>query len=496
MPFPLAHSARAKSPDDFEPNSFRTNTLPNGVVQILGKLKGQSTMTVQAFRFPKDKFTPEQARKWLADHNIKIILFEPASENKALEYVDISNVEVFKEGTHNGDKYDANDIDDFVSNFKELKDKLIPKVKITHAEEQKSLAGLASYGDVKNVFTKIVGGIKRLFVDLIRVPDEVANWIKDGRFAERSIEVFRNITVDGKKFKNVLAKVSLLGHEIPSVSGMKPIELTLDIDTEMHFDFDNNLELETVTYGYELNNEDEKIYNFSSCNKGGVTVDLQAIITEFKKLQEQIATMSGNLKGDEDKKKFEELAGKVATFEKMISEARTAEENVKKLTKELEASSSKLSKFEKETKEAQEKLRVEKIDNFVEGLKKKGVVVPAFETEMKTLLHSLDDAEEKLEYKIKTGEGDVEQKLTQLELARKMFSKLMPIIEYHEMAAADKSVTGARNRQEKTVEIAGTSYELEGLDEEAEIQAYMNAHKVSYKEAAVVILDKAEKAVK
>ena len=175
MPFPLAHSARAKSPDDFEPNSFRTNTLPNGVVQILGKLKGQSTMTVQAFRFPKDKFTPEQARKWLADHNIKIILFEPASENKALEYVDISNVEVFKEGTHNGDKYDANDIDDFVSNFKELKDKLIPKVKITHAEEQKSLAGLASYGDVKNVFTKIVGGIKRLFVDLIRVPDEVAN---------------------------------------------------------------------------------------------------------------------------------------------------------------------------------------------------------------------------------------------------------------------------------------------------------------------------------
>jgi len=190
------------------------------------------------------------------------------------------------------------------------------------------------------------------------------------------------------------------------------------------------------------------------------------------------------------------LAGKVATFEKMISEARTAEENVKKLTKELEASSSKLSKFEKETKEAQEKLRVEKIDNFVEGLKKKGVVVPAFETEMKTLLHSLDDEEEKLEYKIKTGEGDVEQKITQLELARKMFSKLMPIIEYHEMAAQDKGVPGARNRNEKTVEIAGTSYELEGLDEEAEIQAYMNAHKVSYKEAAVVILDKAEKAVK
>ena len=75
-----------------------------------------------------------------------------------------------------------------------------------------------------------------------------------------------------------------------------------------------------------------------------------------------------------------------------------------------------------------------------------------------------------------------------------MFSKLMPIIEYHEMATQDKNVPGARKGTEKTVEIAGTSYELEGLDEDSEIQEYMNAHKVSYKEAAVVVLDKAEKA--
>ncbi|MDH4127166.1 MAG: ATP-dependent Clp protease proteolytic subunit [Spirochaetota bacterium] len=44
-----------------------------------------STKT-QAYRFPKDKFTVEEAKKWLSDHGIEYILFEKATENINLRY--------------------------------------------------------------------------------------------------------------------------------------------------------------------------------------------------------------------------------------------------------------------------------------------------------------------------------------------------------------------------------------------------------------------------
>jgi len=37
---------------------------------------------VQAIRFPKDKFSVKEAKKWLKDHKRKYILFEPAKETK------------------------------------------------------------------------------------------------------------------------------------------------------------------------------------------------------------------------------------------------------------------------------------------------------------------------------------------------------------------------------------------------------------------------------
>lgn len=39
---------------------------------------------VQAIRFPKDKFTPKQAKKWLKDHKMPAgaYTFEPAKEVK------------------------------------------------------------------------------------------------------------------------------------------------------------------------------------------------------------------------------------------------------------------------------------------------------------------------------------------------------------------------------------------------------------------------------
>jgi len=80
MPYPSEHSARVISPDKFQKGSFRRFTPPNSdVVRILGRLKGETTTTTQAYRFPKDAYTPRQAQQWLRAHHVKVMKFEPAS---------------------------------------------------------------------------------------------------------------------------------------------------------------------------------------------------------------------------------------------------------------------------------------------------------------------------------------------------------------------------------------------------------------------------------
>lgn len=89
MPFSNEHSGRLQDPGKFAPESFRRNDsdvfgkkLPAGVEAVWAKFKGRSAendpVIPQAIRFPKDKYTEEQAKKWLDDNNIKYILFEPA----------------------------------------------------------------------------------------------------------------------------------------------------------------------------------------------------------------------------------------------------------------------------------------------------------------------------------------------------------------------------------------------------------------------------------
>lgn len=87
MPYQNEHAARVVDPGKFEPDSFRRKEITDGVSIILGKLKGESSMSAQAYRFDKTKFTSAEAKKWLKDNNIKYIDFEPAEtiEEKSMD---------------------------------------------------------------------------------------------------------------------------------------------------------------------------------------------------------------------------------------------------------------------------------------------------------------------------------------------------------------------------------------------------------------------------
>jgi len=90
-PYPNEHSARVRDPGDFIDESFRRKKIDTGVSLIMGKLKGgDGAMVAQAYRFSVDNFTVAEAKAWCKKHDVKYILFEPASgERESITLADV-----------------------------------------------------------------------------------------------------------------------------------------------------------------------------------------------------------------------------------------------------------------------------------------------------------------------------------------------------------------------------------------------------------------------
>ncbi len=69
---------RVHDPGDFQSKTFRRVTLKKDkprVFAVMGKLKGETTMTIQALRFPKsDGWTLSKAKDWVSKHPMKSTL--------------------------------------------------------------------------------------------------------------------------------------------------------------------------------------------------------------------------------------------------------------------------------------------------------------------------------------------------------------------------------------------------------------------------------------
>lgn len=80
-PYPSEHACRMKDPGGFQPDSFRRvsrNHDGKRYSVIMGKLKGETTMTEQAYRYPKTVWDTASARAHCKSHGG--MTFEPASE--------------------------------------------------------------------------------------------------------------------------------------------------------------------------------------------------------------------------------------------------------------------------------------------------------------------------------------------------------------------------------------------------------------------------------
>lgn len=141
--------------------------------------------------------------------------FKNITELPKAEMFDVQDIEIFAEGTWNGDVYKTEDLDEMVRAFNEVGHLTQPIVKIGHSEKQKLLAEdeLPSAGLVKNL--RRIG--EKLLADFVNVPKKVAQVIRNKAFSRVSSEIFWNINVLGKKFPRMLKAVSILGGAMPAV---------------------------------------------------------------------------------------------------------------------------------------------------------------------------------------------------------------------------------------------------------------------------------------
>ena len=84
MPYPNEHACRLRDPGDFQADSFRrTSRTHEGkrYAVIMGRLKGEEELTEQAYRYPSDGWTADEARSHCDTHEGQE--FSAASEEKS-----------------------------------------------------------------------------------------------------------------------------------------------------------------------------------------------------------------------------------------------------------------------------------------------------------------------------------------------------------------------------------------------------------------------------
>lgn len=129
--------------------------------------------------------------------------------------------EIFKVGTHNGLDFSAADLDAIVNAFDALKDTIRVPLKFGHNNEQTITDGQPALGWVDRVWKD---GIK-LLADFSGVPTVVFEAIKNGLYRNVSIELLKDVGLDGGAVRPwVLDGVALLGADSPAVRGLKDLQ--------------------------------------------------------------------------------------------------------------------------------------------------------------------------------------------------------------------------------------------------------------------------------
>lgn len=318
-------------------------SMQSGVYAIVGRMVGDQTIAVQSYMFDKNNWTTEEATRWAkhADETgeslekamflsnertgeIKKIADLIASLMEKHEYKDqtdviihtyadlksIIGVEIFQEGTWNGENYSMADLQDMVNNFADLKTRLQPYVKLGHDDNQALLQkdGMPAAGWIDRIY--IQG--KRLVADIVDMPSKIYDLVKNKAYKRVSSEVYWNLKGEGDKiYKRVLKAVSLLGGDTPAIGSLQDVTALYTKRSQTEFSGEiKKVDYKLFTEGevIEMDELKEKIKTLEA--------QLTEKETEIKKLSEEKLAVEQKFSAMQVDSRKKEI---VATVESLIS---------------------------------------------------------------------------------------------------------------------------------------------------------------------------------
>lgn len=255
---------------------------------------------------------------------------------------ELKGVEIFGEGTWNGNDITGDMLTNIVAAFNATKDFVKPVLKLGHNNSQELLQkdGLPAAGWVSNVYIRG----KKLLADFIDIPDKIYELIKRKAYRKVSVEIFSGYSFDGKIYPNLLGAVALLGADLPAVMTLSDI---LD-----------RYKLEAKNFTNDLNSN---------------TIDIKIFTNDLEEPQ-----MSEKKDGQDSR--FEDLEGKLTTFQAQFDlEKKKNDDLEKKFTSYRDEAEKKISTLESQKTETE-------IEKFALNLEKKNLTSPSMLPYIKAIL--------------------------------------------------------------------------------------------------------------
>jgi len=313
---------------------------------------------------------------------------EPAKKGSE-KLFDIKEVEIFKTGTHNGNKFTSEDLTEMAKNFELLKsenpDFSLP-IKIGH--DNAFGDGAPAAGWMTNI--RKVGD--KLFADLVDIPETIYKFIKNKGFRSRSVEIITNFKDRaGKVIGKVLSAIALLGMTMPAVN-------LRDAGRFLHGDTFNGEDHQKVTIEFSDEPENKKEEATDKMPEEEKKENKDEVKEEVEE-KEEVESEEPAAKEEEEPKaepeaKEEKLAKDedsqlVAEFKKLGLDANPEKfiEHFKALhnkSKILDEQIAKNTKEEKERKDAD-------LDEFCSKLISGNQIIPAERVQVYSILRNLDD---------------------------------------------------------------------------------------------------------
>ena len=304
MPYENEHAFRVNDPNKYKYFRRENDAFGDGISVIWG-ITEDKEVEIQAIRFDKEKWTIDEARKWMENHKIKAIEIEPAEEQE---------IQVFPRGEH----IINNKIRKFDNEFFQKIIESFNSDNLSKPYIDKNHKRAESYGDIMDLYIKPEG----LFAK-IKLNKKGTELIKDSEYKYVSPMYGPRTDTKGKEYEYVLYNISLTNN--PALEGTLP-QLQEQIQLEGERNMEKKELLKKILASGMVKLEDED-------------ADFDAKITDvlgklYEKLQE-ISEMALQIKTLQDEKAA--LTSKVEEQEKEIKKAIEEKEKLEKEKLEKEA---------------------------------------------------------------------------------------------------------------------------------------------------------------